>query len=110
MDITTIIQIIALAFMGLVIVLSFQSILISRILKASFGWSETAGWILLLGLRLYGILRLSGAIMKAQATGQLPSSLGRDQWIGIIGGFAFMLIMIFSKDQQRRAIKKTLGI
>lgn len=109
-NVVTQIQFIVLGFTICLLILSAQSVVNSRIMKASFGWIEASMWILSAGFRIYGLNALATGILKAQAAGMLGAKLNRDQWIGIGGGYIFMMGMIFSKWKERRAIKKTLGI
>lgn len=94
----------------LIVMVSYQSFILGRLSRSSFGRLEAIAWIIWLVFRMYALRSVGITIEQSKAGGLIGDSFSFDQWIGISGNLAFILMMIFAKHRERRAIKKNWGI
>jgi hypothetical protein len=94
----------------LVLVVSYQSVILGRLNRTSFGHLEAVAWILWLIFRVYSLVSLKITIEQAKVGGLIRDSFSFDQWIGISGNLIFIIIMIISKHKERKAIKRNWGV
>lgn len=83
-----------------------QLIQLSRLLKSS-AWYLLASGVAVIGLlRLWSLLKLPSAMLRAQAQGVMPEHLTLDNWISIGGGFLATALLIAGFDTLRRHLRR----
>ena len=89
-------------------VLVAQTIALNRVFKRVAGhyspaWAMFAAAFIITGsLRVWSMLRLPIAIMRAKVQGALPESLTFEQWLTVSGAFVVMVLLIVAFDRHRR--------
>lgn len=106
MNIETKIWVLTWMFTGLVVIVCYQAVVLSRIMRARFGLIEAIGWGVFLFYRFYGMWGLSEALAKARAAGLIAEHLTTNQIINLSGSFIFIILIIISKHKEHTAIKK----
>ena len=83
-----------------------QAIQLSRLFHTR-AWYLLAAGLSLIGLRqIWGLIRLPGAILKAQAQGVLPEHLSTEQWVVIAAAFVAIGLLIAGFDKLRRDLAR----
>lgn len=109
MDIIEKLMLISFALATLFLVVVFQTIAISRLHK-TLPWTVlAAGFVVIGGRMVWGLVRLPIALEQARAKGVLPDSLNWEQTINITLAFVGVSLWIAGFDILRRHYRR-IGI
>lgn len=115
MDIITQLLLLSLVFAVGYTILVMQAVSLGRTFyrisgRYSGAWTLFAvAFIITGGLRIWSMIRLPIAILKAKSQGVLPESLTLEQWITVGIALSVMVILIIAFDRHRRDLMK-LGL
>lgn len=103
------IQIIMIIIVTACIVVVFQVAALWRVFRSRSWLLSMLAFIVFASIEVWRFVRLSGAIMRAQAKDALPATLTFEQWVNVGLLFLFFGLIMVSYDKLRRDMRR-MGI